>query len=154
MQHRCHADPGTEMLRIGGNGQKRLCGRLEQQTIDRRLVLIGDVRDLGRQGEDHMEVLDRQQVLDARLHPVPRRGPLALRAMPVAARVVGDVLVAALGAGRNMAAERGGPAGLDRRHHLQLRQVQMPCVFTAIGRPMGAEDIRDLQFGAGHRSRV
>ena len=153
VQHRCHADPGAKMLRIGGDGQQRLGRCLEQQTIDRRLVLIRDIRDRRRQREDHMEVLDRQQVLDARLHPFPRRGPLALRAMPVAARVVGDVLVTALGAGRHMAAERGGPASLDRGHHLQLRQVQMPGVLMAIGRPMGAEDIRDLQFGAGHRDR-
>jgi len=45
-----------------------------------------------------------------------------------------------------MTAERCGPARLDRGHHLQLRQVQASSVLTAIGRPMGAEDIRDLQL--------
>ncbi len=73
--------------------------------------------------------------------------------MPVAARVVGDVRVAAFGAGRHMPAEGNGPTGLDRGHHFELRQVQVPCVVPAVGRPMGAENIRDLQFGAGHRSR-
>ena len=66
--------------------------------------------------------------------------------MPVTARVVGDVLVAALGARRHVPAERGGPARLDRGHHPQLRQVQMPGVLMAIGRTMGAEDIRDFQL--------
>ena len=79
---------------------------------------------------------------------------MALRAMPIATRIVGDVLVAAFGAGRDMPAKGGGPARLDRGHHLQLRQVQMSGVFTAIGRPIGAEDIRDLEFGAGHASRA
>ena len=53
-----------------------------------------------------------------------------------------------------MPAERGGATILDRRHHLQLRQVWLPGMVLAIGGPMSEEDIRDLQFGAGHRSRV
>ena len=83
------------MLWIGGNGQKGLGRGLEQQTLYRRLVLVRDARNLSGQGEDHKEVLDGQQVLETRLHPVPRRGTLTLRAMPITARVAGDVLVAA-----------------------------------------------------------
>ena len=63
------------------------------------------------------------------------------------------MLVVALRAGSDMPAERSGPASLDRGHHLQLWQVQVSGMFAAIGRPMGAEDIRDLQSGAGHPSR-
>ena len=33
-------------FRIGGDGQQRLGRGLEQQTIDSRLVLVRDVRDL------------------------------------------------------------------------------------------------------------
>ena len=53
-----------------------------------------------------------------------------------------------------MPAERGGATILDRRHHLQLRQVWLPGMVLAIGGPMSEEDIRDLQFGEGHLSRV
>ena len=51
-----------------------------------------------------------------------------------------------LGAGRNVTAEGGSPTVLDCRHHLQLWQVQVPCMFITISTAMGAEDVRDLQF--------
>ncbi len=63
------------------------------------------------------------------------------------------MLMIAFGTGSDMPAKRCGPASLDSRHHLQLRQVKVSGVVPAIGSTMGAEDIRDLQFGAGHRSR-
>ncbi len=53
--------------------------------------------------------------------------------------------MAALRAGRDMPAKGGGAAVLDRGHHLQLQKVQTPSMVPAPGRPMGAEDIRDLQ---------
>ena len=75
---------------IGGDRQHRLRGRPEQQVVDQRLVLEGDVGDLGRQREHDMEVADRQQVGLALGEPGARRGALALGAVPVAAAVVGD----------------------------------------------------------------
>ena len=71
VQYAGHADPRAEMLRIGGDGQERLRGCFEQQTIDSRLVPKGDLRDLDREREDDVEVFDRQQVFDARRHPIP-----------------------------------------------------------------------------------
>jgi len=50
------------MAGIGGDGDHRLGRRLEQQIIDDRLVVEGDVGDLGGDCEDHMEIADRQQV--------------------------------------------------------------------------------------------
>ena len=139
------------MFLIARDGQERLRRRLEQQAVDRRFVLIRDVSDLGWQREDYVEVLDWQQVFHACLHPVLRRSALALRAVPVPARVVGDVLMIAFGASRDVTAKGSSPAVLNRRHHFELRQVQVRGMVTAIGRPAGAEDIRDLQFGTGHR---
>ena len=71
--------------RVGGDRQHRLGRRVEQQIIDDRLVLEGDVGDLGRQGEDDVEVADRQQVGLALGQPGARGGALAFGAMPVAA---------------------------------------------------------------------
>ena len=48
VQHRDDADPGAEMLGIGGDREHRLGRRLEQNAVDRRLVLLGDVGDRGR----------------------------------------------------------------------------------------------------------
>ncbi len=75
MQHAGHAHPRAHALGIGSNGGHRFSRRLEQQPVDRLLVPIGDLRDLGWQGEDDVEILDRQQILGARGHPVARPVP-------------------------------------------------------------------------------
>jgi len=71
---------------------------------------------------------------------------LALRAVAIATRVIGDVLMVTFCASRNVTAEGCRAAILNRRHHLQLWHVQVPCLFTTIGTAMGTEDVRDLQF--------
>ncbi len=92
----------------------------------------------------------RQQLGLAGRQPFGGRRALALGAMPVAARVVGDVLVGALLATRDMTAERGGAAALDGRHYLELAEAHMACVGAPPGRPEGAEDVRDLQARTRH----
>ena len=140
-------------LRIGGDGQHRLRRRLEQQVVDQRLVLEGDVGDLGRQREHDVEVADRQQVGLALGKPCPRRRALALRAVPVAAGVVGDAPLAAVLAGLDVTAERRGAAVLDRRHDLELGEAQVPCMGGPVGGAGSAEDVGDLDRGA-HGSAV
>ncbi len=44
-----------------------------------------------------------------------------------------------------MTAEGGTATLLDRRHDLQLAETQVPLLMLAPCRPVGAEDIRDLQ---------
>ena len=110
VEHGGEADAGAEVPGIGGDGEQRLGRRAEQQIVDHRLVLIGDRGDLGRQGEDHVEVADRQQIGLAGGEPVLRRRALALGAMAVAAGVVGDPAVAAILAALDMAAEGGRAA--------------------------------------------
>ena len=61
MQHGDEARPGAKMLGIGPDGQHGLRRSVEQQIVDNGLVLVGDIRDCPRQGEDLMEVLHRQQ---------------------------------------------------------------------------------------------
>lgn len=63
----------------------------------------------------------------------------------VLARVICDVPVIALGAGRHMPAKRLGPAGFNGRHDLELREAQMPCIGPPIGRSMIAKDVGNLQ---------
>src|SRR3546814_3734208 len=99
----CEADPGAEVLRVGGNRQHRIGRRLEQQVIDERLVVEGDRGDLGRQREHDVEIADREEVGLAGLEPGACSSALAPRAMPVAATVVGDPPMPAVGAGFDMA---------------------------------------------------
>jgi hypothetical protein len=48
---------------------------------------------------------------------------LTLRAVPIATRVIGNVLMVTFCASRNVTAEGGSPTVLDCGHHLQLWQV-------------------------------
>ena len=118
MEHGGGADAGAQAPGIGSDREQRLGRRAEQQVVDHCLVLVGDRGDLGRQGEDQVEVVDRQQVGLAGGEPVLRRRALALGTMAIAAGVVGDPAVAAILAALDMAAERGRAAALDGRHHL------------------------------------
>jgi len=53
-------------------------------------------------------------------------------------------------AGLDVTTQRGGTAVLDRRHDLQLAEVEMPGMGYAIRGPGAPEDIGDLERGA-HR---
>jgi hypothetical protein len=44
-----------------------------------------------------------------------------------------------------MAAERGAAATLHGRHDLERTETEVAALLVAEGRPVGAEDIRDLQ---------
>jgi hypothetical protein len=94
----------------------------------------------------------RQQLGLAGGEPVLGRRPLALGTVPVATGVVGDLGVGAVLTSRHVAAERGGAAALDRRHHLELTEAQVAAIGTAPSWPVGAEDIRDLQRATRHRN--
>ncbi len=150
VEHRGEADAGAEAFGVGGDGDQGLGGRPEQDVVDHRLVVIGDVGDLGRDGEHDVEVGHGQKLGLACREPRPGRRALALGAMPVAARVVGDVGVGTLLAAHDVAAERLGPAALDGRHHLELAEADVTGVGATPCRTEGAEDIRDLERRAGH----
>ena len=83
-------DAGAEVLGVGCDGDQGLGGGFEQQAIDDGLVLIGDVGDWCRQTEDDVEIRHRQEFGLAVGQPLLGRGGLALRAMPVAAGIVGE----------------------------------------------------------------
>ena len=139
-----NADPRAEMLRVGRDGDERLGRSLEQSVVDDGLVLVGDVADRGRQGEDHVVVGHGQQLGLPVGQPLLGGNGLALRAMPIAAGVVGDAHMRAILAALDMAAESRGAAALDGRHDLQLREAHPSGVGSAPGRAVAAEDIRHL----------
>ena len=95
-------------------------------------------------------VRHRQQLGLALGEPCLCRCALALRAMPVAAGVVGDRRVRAVLAALDMAAERRRAAALDGRHDLQLAEAHVAGVGLPPSRAVVAEDIRDLQRRARH----
>jgi hypothetical protein len=70
--------------------------------------------------------------------------------MPVAAGVIGNLDLLAGVAAQHMAAQRRGAALFNGRHDLALTQAQVSMLRLAPGRPVGAEDIRDLQARRSH----
>jgi len=145
VQHGDDADLGAEMLGVGGDGAQRLGGGLEQDVVDHRLVVEGDGGDLGRQGEDDMEIGHWQQFGLAVGQPLGARQTLALGAVSVAAGIVGDAHDAAVGTGFGVAAKPRHAARLNGCHHLPLAAVDPAVAASAIGGAVVAEDIRHLQ---------
>ncbi len=96
VQHGEEADLGAEMLGTGGDGAQSLGGGAEQQTVDKRLVLVGDGSNGLRQREDDVEVLCVEKLGPTILQPLRSGQRLAAGTMPVAAAVEGDAPVAAL----------------------------------------------------------
>ena len=150
VQHQGRADAGTQVLRIGGDRAQRLGGDVEQKSINDLLVGVGDGADRRWQGEHHVVIRHGQKIRLARFEPALGGAALALRAVPVAARVVGDLRFGARRAAQRMAAEREAAALLDGRHDLQLAEAEVPPPMLSPSRPVGAEDIRDLQGIAWH----
>src|SRR3546814_7566860 len=101
--------------------------------------------DLGcrRHGEDDVEVFDRQQFGLTGGEPLDAGLALALRAVPVAAGVVGVTDAAALPAVLDMAAECRRAAQLDGAHPPPLDPAQVTVMRTAIGIAVPAEHVRD-----------
>lgn len=57
-------------------------------------------------------------------------------------------------AGLDMTAQRSGAAVLDRRHHLELDEVQVPGMGGPVAGSGSAEDVGDLDRGAHRLSRA
>ena len=65
--------------------------------------------------------------------------------MPVAAAVIGDPPMAAVGAGLDVTAQGGRAAMLDRRHDLEVLKAQVPSMGGPISGTGSTEDIGDLE---------
>lgn len=150
VQHQRGADPGAQVLRIGGDGQQHLGGQVEQQAIEHRLVLVSDVRHGRRQREYHVVILHRQQIGLARVQPALCRRALALGAVPVAAGVVGDLVGTAALAAQHVSSQRRAAALFDGRHDLELAQAQVVAQGGTPGRTVLVEDIGRLQGWPSH----
>ena len=150
MQYQGESDPCTQMSGISRDGLQGLGGSPKQNGVDHRLVAIGEVTDRRWQGEHQVVILDRQQVGLARFEPAMSGATLAPGAMAVTAGVVGDLLMITALAMQHMPAECRTTTCLNRRHHLELAETDMPLMCLTPGCALGAEDVRDLQGLSGH----
>jgi hypothetical protein len=147
VEHGDEADLGAEMLWVGADRAERLGRCLEQDGVDRLLVLERDLGDRRRQREHDMEIRRRQQLGLPGRQPFGTRLPLTLRAVPVPAGIVGAAHQSARRADLGVAAQRRRPAQFDGAHHASFDAAKMTVMRPAIGVAVAAEDIRHFQTG-------
>ena len=133
------------MLGIGGEFQQRLGGGLEQAVVDDSWVLQGQGCQFVGQREHHVKIRHRQQFACALREPSGPGHRLALRAVPVAARVVLNLLVAAVVAALEMATQGRRATTENGPQHLLLTTGEHSSVLPAEPFFPVAEDIGDFQ---------
>jgi hypothetical protein len=99
-------DLSAEMFGVPGDLEQSLGAGAKQKAVDFTLVLPRQRSQFMRQREDDMDVRHGQKVPAARLEPAVAGVGLALRTMPVSARVIRDGLIVATRACIDMSAER------------------------------------------------
>jgi hypothetical protein len=104
------------------------------------------------QGEDDMKVVHRQESRESAFNPTRLRQRLALRAMPIAARVVGRTLVAARAAHIEVPAQGRGSTLLDGAQRCALLRAQRVPLQECL--TVRAHDVRQLKRGACARRRT
>jgi hypothetical protein len=114
------ADLSSQMLWIGCYFQQSGGASFEQKSKQSPFVLPDERSQPVRHAEDEIEIVGREKFLLPRLKPfIPRVG-LTLRAMAVAAGVVGDGLKTAAVALIAVTAQSGCPAARNGVQHLDL----------------------------------
>src|SRR5437879_12026143 len=93
MEYGKEADFSSQMFRIGSDGSQGLGRGAKQNVVDDLFVLVSEGSDLFGDGEDHMEIVCRENFGRSLLDPLSTREGLALWAMAVSAAVVARPLV-------------------------------------------------------------
>jgi len=137
-----HAEFRAEMLRIATEARESRGRRIEQQIVDETRVALGERVEIVRQGEDDVEVVYGKQFGAPGFDPSLLGEALALGAMAVATRIVGDLGGPAGVADLPMSAQGGSATVLDGPHGSVLGLGQR--VGSPIALAMSPEDIGQL----------
>src|SRR5271165_2639484 len=151
VQHAEETDLGAQMSGIASHFEQGCGAGAKQQVVDELLVLQGKVCQFARQSKDYVYIAGGQQLAPTCLQPAVAGISLALWAMPVSARVVGDGgRLSAAGTAITVSAERSGTAAGDGQQHLLM--LPGDPVATALNEclPRTANDVGHLQERATH----
>jgi hypothetical protein len=107
------ADLSAEVARVGGDLLKRAASRAQEKRVDEVGAVQGERCQALGQREDDVGVGHRQHLGLAGIEPAGLGAALTLRAVTVAARVVGDLAVPAGVTRVDVPAETSGAAGQD-----------------------------------------
>ncbi len=125
--------------------QEAVCRRAKQEVVQDFLIAQSHRPESARESEDHMEVADWQQFAAPLFQPPVSLPPLALWTVPIPARVVGDLSLAAGIARVDVSAQGGGAAALNRRHRLEGTKRQLTSARGSECRAVAPEDVGHLQ---------
>src|SRR5216683_7529316 len=90
MQHGEETDFRAEVFRIASDFEKSFCTGAKQQIVNDFLVLQSQWSKLRRKCEDHVDVARRKKFFLTCCNPAFTSSGLTLRAVSIAAAVVGD----------------------------------------------------------------
>ena len=151
------ADLGAQVARIRGHLTQRGRTRLEEQDVELCGVAIAERQQRMRQREDDMHVRHVEELALPGREPPGTRLRLALRAVPIAARVIGDGLVSAGVTPIEVTPKCGGATARDCPEDRSLLCAQ-PRMLLEESVALRVEDIghlhgRPAHDGGGFRKR-
>lgn len=152
MKHGEKSDVGAEMFGIGRNAPEGLGGGAKEGVVNDLLILSGNGGNAVGQGENHMEIGNRQKLGLMPLQPLSFSERLTLRAVTVAARVVADPAMATVVALIDVAAENGRSTHLDGMHDASLLGAHAVGIALTIGGTMQTEDVGKFELRPVHGS--
>jgi hypothetical protein len=138
------------MFGIGGNLQQSFCTGAEQEVIEDLLVLQGELGELVREGEDNMDIGDRQEFVLASGDPTIAGSALALWAMPIAATVIGDGAIAAARALVAVPAQSRRATACDGTEDFVVGPVDPAEMILDEALALSANDVGHLEEGPSH----
>src|SRR6266851_10515095 len=151
MQHGEEADLRAEMLRIVSDFEKGFRTAAKQKIVNDLLVLQGQRSQMTGKGEDHMDVARREKFSLTCGDPAfPGRG-LTLRAVSIAAAVVGDGgTMPAAGALIEMTAECGGATARNGQQYFDVLPAEPLSISFDEGSSCAADEIGHLEGRPAH----
>jgi hypothetical protein len=124
MQDGDDTDLSSQVFGIGCDFQQGLCAGGEPQIVKQTRVFQGEHIELVGHGEHDMEIAGSQEFALSGHPPALAGLCLALGAVPVSARVIGDGAITARQASMAMAAEGSGAAALNGPECFALLKVE------------------------------
>jgi len=139
------------MFRIACHFQKSFGTGAEQETVEDFLVLQNQWSQSMGQCEDHVQIAGREKFLSTRSDPAFPSSGLTLRAMAIAAAVIGDGgTMPAAGALIEMTAEGGGATPANGQQHFDVLPTEPVAISFEEGISRGADQIGHLEWWPGH----
>ena len=151
MQHAEEANLCAEVSRIASDFEKGFGTGAEQEIVEDLLVLQDQWRQAAGECEDHVQVAGREKLTLTRSDPAFPCSDLTLRAMAIAAAVIGDGgTIPATGALIEMTTECGGTTPANGQQHFDVLPPEPVTISFDEGVSRGADQIGHLEGWPGH----